>query len=386
MAAKQKFPFGPSDTAQAYHISLHCQEAGSDKIYEISIKPEENGLFSVTYANGPRGKKLVTGTKTPNGPVAYEEAKDIASSLLASKIKKNYNPINSLTGHFDVNENVPIRTNDTGLRFKELSVAKKETVVDIIRSPEYCIQEKYNGHRRPIFMDKTISPEITGTNRRGIVASLPENVVKAFRKGETFLLDGELMNDEYVAYDILKLGDKDLRDLPYVKRLAILWSFSDTMIEPDMGVRIAVTALSIPDKSQLIADINRRNGEGIVIKNLNASYQTLRDDAMIKHKFWNSLSAVVTGQRDGKRSVSIALYDGGKYHDIGHLTIPNNHDIPPPGSVVEVIYQHAVPDGGLISPRLERIRDDVLAEECTLDQRVFENPDNKISPEEEMIP
>jgi hypothetical protein len=66
------------------------------------------------------------------------------------------------------------------------------------------------------------------------------------------------------------------------------------------------------------------------------------------------------------RSVEIAL--GGKA--IGNVTIPPNHDIPAIGQVVEIRYLYVTGIGGsLYQPVYLGQRDDIRAEECTVERQ-----------------
>jgi bifunctional non-homologous end joining protein LigD len=378
MAKTKTFPFGPSEEAKAYHISLHCIEGGSDKIYELSIEPVGEDRFSVTYANGKRGSKLVGGSKTPNGlPVGYDEAKKIVEQVLAQKIKGGYNPINSLSGHLDISKvsNSRLRDGDTGLRFKELIACNGDDhVKEMIESLDYLAQEKFNGERRPIIFDTRISDKPFGTNRNGIMVELPENIASAFAYiGNKFVIDGEIMGDRYVMYDILQIDENDLRDEICLNRIELMQEFYKNSIIPAAKNKfeIAYTAVFPEQKLNLYNKVKTKNGEGLVFKTVFGKYMAVRDQNQIKAKFWNSLSAVVTGLNQNKRSVGLCLFEDGKRVDVGNVTVPSNMDIPEAGSVVEVIYLHAMPNGGLISPTLERVRNDVLPTECTTDQRVM---------------
>jgi len=53
----------------------------------------------------------------------------------------------------------------------------------------------------------------------------------------------------------------------------------------------------------------------------------------------------------------------------GNVSIPPNHAVPEPGSVVGVRYLYAFPDSGaLCQPVFLGPRDDIAPEECTIDQ------------------
>jgi bifunctional non-homologous end joining protein LigD len=72
---------------------------------------------------------------------------------------------------------------------------------------------------------------------------------------------------------------------------------------------------------------------------------------------------------NGKRSVSLILFDGEKVKPAGNVTIPTNHTIPEVGKVVEVRFLYAFEQSGAIyQPVYLGVRDDITSEECTVNQ------------------
>lgn len=66
-----------------------------------------------------------------------------------------------------------------------------------------------------------------------------------------------------------------------------------------------------------------------------------------------------------KRSVSLILFDGDKVRPAGNVTIPPNHDVPVPGTVVECRYLYAFKESGSIfQPVYLGARTDIRAAEC----------------------
>jgi bifunctional non-homologous end joining protein LigD len=71
---------------------------------------------------------------------------------------------------------------------------------------------------------------------------------------------------------------------------------------------------------------------------------------------------------NGKRSVSLKLFDGTNLVSFGNVTIPANKSIPKPDEVVEVRYLYAFRGGSIFQPVFMGPRDDVKPEECSVDQ------------------
>ena len=92
----------------------------------------------------------------------------------------------------------------------------------------------------------------------------------------------------------------------------------------------------------------------------------------LKFKFVETASFIVTSHND-KRRVTLGLYGTGKesqnLQPAGNVNIPPNQDIPQIGSVVEVRYLYAFRESGSIyQPFYLGLRDDIPADECTVDQ------------------
>lgn len=381
--AKQpvSLPFAPADQAGPYHIQLHSTEGGADKVYEIIIAPAGDG-FLVNCANGRRGSALTAQPKTPGGPVPYEDAKAIATKALVEKVKKGYNPLNAPGASLSASSFV--RPEDTGIRPQLLKHVPPEQNHENMVGAQYA-QEKHNGHRRLLKVENGV---VRGINKTGMTASLPAELVTMIEslKIPNMLIDGELIGDRYVAFDFLSYKHLDLRDEPLRERigtLEILASIIARHYEERPHLQPLFRAdLGVSGEANVIAlakEVQARGGEGIVIKNPHGKYRTDRNDDQIAIKFWNSLSAVVSGHNGGKRSVSLSLKDeNGGALNVGNVTIPANFGMPAIGDVAEVRYMHAYEGGSLYMPVYLGPRDDVAPEECTADQRVFK-PEDPVS-------
>jgi len=63
------------------------------------------------------------------------------------------------------------------------------------------------------------------------------------------------------------------------------------------------------------------------------------------------------------------LFEGDKVRPAGNVTIPPNHEIPSPGTVVECRYLYAFKESGSIyQPVYLGPREDIRAAECTTSQ------------------
>ena len=132
-------------------------------------------------------------------------------------------------------------------------------------------------------------------------------------------------------------------------------------------------------KRDLFERLKARNREGVVFKRSDEIYTAGRPNSggpRLKFKFVDTASFIVI-KVNGKRSVSLMVFDGDKVVPVGNVTIPPNHEIPGIGAVVETRYLYMHRRGSLFQPVYLGTRDDIPAKECTLDQLKF-----KAEPEE----
>jgi ATP-dependent DNA ligase len=200
----------------------------------------------------------------------------------------------------------------------------------------------------------------------------------------------------YVAFDLLAEDDESLLALPFAERRARLEQLSANGIKPTPLTRNP--AETEPWFAQ---------GEGVVAKDLEASYRPGERKGMVKVKRVRTIDTVVVGYRPGKEpgtvgSLILGLYDpDGHMHVVGHSsglraaekralvkklapyeTGERGHGDPSrwaserdlewislhPELVVEVTFDH-VSDGRIRhGTRILRWRDDKSPQECRLEQ------------------
>lgn len=371
MPKAQAPDFAPSATPAPWSISLRNQEAGSDKVYNITLRPDGN-LWRVDYQNGRYGSSLVGGTKTAS-PVAYAEAAGIATSLLVSKLKGKYRPM-AMPGAEDAPTYV--EPNDTGVRPHLLSAIGKDDLDAYLSNPAFMAQEKKDGQRR--FIRHSPEAGTIGINRRGLAVSLPRAMVEALAEFPiAFLIDGEMVGETFWAFDLLEHGEEDLRPMGAANRYRRLEALYEVMFRKPafrtIGFNLLDTAWGERSKAGLLQRVTADGGEGVVFKEHNAPYADGRNGDQLKFKLWNDLSAIAGDAKSGKRSVEMKLMDDitGALMPVGYVTIPTNHEIPAPGTVVNIRYLYAYPDGSLFQPQYEGERSDITAVECLASQRAF---------------
>jgi bifunctional non-homologous end joining protein LigD len=341
-------------------VSLYYRDGSSDKVYQAAIEPAGN-QFVVNFAYGRRGATLTTGTKT-SSPVDYDAAKNIFTKLVREKKAKGYT---------EGADGIPYQHTDkqaSGILPQLLNPIEESEVEVLLRDDDYCAQEKFDG--RHLLIRKQ-DENLEGINKKGLLVGLPATVANDLRiLSGSFIPDGESIGDDYHAFDLLELNDKNLRSLPYRMRLVRLANLVLSNSQ-HFHVRLVETAFTTRQKTEMWQRLRRENREGIVFKRLDAPYTPGKPNsggAQLKFKLVATLSAVVA-KINARRSVEIGLFQGRSLVSCGNVAIPANHEIPPVGSVVEARYLYAYRDClALYQPVYLGQRDDVEAGECLVSQ------------------
>lgn len=345
-------------------VALYYRDGNSDKVYLASIKAVPDGHI-VDFAFGRRGAALKTGLKTQK-PVALEAAQKIYRTLVGEKTAKGYTP--DAAG-------LPFRHSDlsgrvSGYNVQLLNPLDETAALALLADPAWVAQEKFDGDRR---MVQIRAGKAEGINRRGLFVSLPVEVERELVElGLDAVLDGELVGTSYHVFDILELARDDVRPLGVEERLRILEGLLTGRAAAN--VRMVETAATSEEKRALHARVVAAGGEGLVFKRTDAPYVAGRPASggnQMKFKLWESASVRV-GATNDQRSVALEILGPSGWLPAGNVTIPANHDVPVPGSVVEVRYLYAFPGtNALFQPTYLGPRTDIEMERCTIDQLKF---------------
>jgi ATP-dependent DNA ligase len=128
------------------------------------------------------------------------------------------------------------------------------------------------------------------------------------------LLSKEIPTD-YVAFDLLAEGDKSLLETPFGQR-------RERLVRLAEGAGIETSVLS-SDTAQ--AEQWLRTTEGVMAKQLTATYIPGKRKGMAKVKREREIDCVVMGWRPGKEegtvgSLILGLYDGDELRSVGHIS------------------------------------------------------------------
>jgi bifunctional non-homologous end joining protein LigD len=340
--------------------TLYFRQGPSDKVYQASIQPKDEG-FMVHFAYGRRGTTLTSGSKTQT-PVEYQIAKSIFDKLIKEKIAKGYTP------GTDAGTTTPPDSSGqhSGIHCQLLNPISEQQLNQLLFNPDYWMQEKLDGRRLLIRKD---GDQITGINRLGYPAAVPETIVRdAAKYPRSFLLDGEAVGDTFHAFDLLTIGPEDMRHLAfsvrYLRMRDMLNAFDHQNIRE-------VRVFFPPQSAGWFQQFKNEGKEGVVFKHNDAPYTPGRPNSggsQLKYKFYETASFIVAKVND-QRSVSLILFEGEKVRPAGNVTIPPNHDVPAPGTVVECRYLYAFKESGSIyQPVFLGARTDIRSEECTTAQ------------------
>ncbi|MCH7227969.1 WGR domain-containing protein [Haloferula sp. A504] len=345
--------------------SLHFREGRSDKVYHAAIESKGDG-YIVTFAYGRRGNTLTTGIKTPQ-PVPLEQARQVFDKLVHSKLRKGYTRSTDGTPY----RGTASGSIDTGIRPQLLNPIEESEVGRLIGSPKFCLQEKHDGRR---LLVRKRGDTITGINRRGLAVAIPGPVHDAVAGLPCdVIIDGEAVGDALHAFDLLELEGRTLRELGYLDRFKVLMG---VLPMGNPALCWIATPLDPDDKLATYEELRATGAEGVVFKDIDAPYRPGRPNSggpQLKFKFVETASFIVAGRNGTKHSVGLELLTAeGNRVSAGNVTIPANHEVPEKGTVVEARYLYAHRESGAIyQPVYLGPRDDIPADECTVDQLKF---------------
>lgn len=366
----------------AEQTTLYYKDGSSDKVYQAQIEPNGSG-FVVNFAYGRRGATLQTGTKT-NGPVDLASAKKIYDKLIAEKKSKGYQP-GAAGAPVSVSATVTTaQQTNTGNLPQLLNAIDEDELERLMKDDSFWMQQKFDGKR--IIIEKT-KFGVIATNRKGLscgFSSVIEKDIKeitVYRNVENFILDGEMIGDEYFVFDILQLGGKDLRDLPYHERHAKLLGLIPSILNGKYSVKLIFTAYGEGDKRKLYKKLRDEKLEGVVFKKKDSQYRPGRPASggnQLKFKFVETCSCRVMNKATGKgQSVWLEMLNGSKaWEAVGKCTIPINFSVPTPGKIVEIRYLYAYKGGSLYQPVYLGERDDIYESACVLTQLKYKPEDS----------
>lgn len=231
----------------------------------------------------------------------------------------------------------------------------------------YWMQIKYDGHRCQV--EKRADGTVVRYAKLGHSSALPSEVAEELKliPLDTFFMDGELVGDSFVAFELLSADGVDLRDKRYQERfdqlVGALAYRGRNFIQP------AETWRFTGEKRRGFDACQVQHCEGVVFKKANAPYRGGESRQHLKVKFTKTASCkVVAVGVNSKANAAVALLDGTKWVEVAHVSTIGKGKISV-GDVVEVEFLCATEGRRLREPRIKEVRnDEVGASECTMDQ------------------
>lgn len=350
-------------------ISLYYTESNSDKEYHLQVVGNEEEGYRVNFQYGRRGQKLQTGTKTKSS-VDLATALTIMGQLVQEKEKKSKGYTEGFLGTPYVSTENAGRV--SGVLPQLLNFIDEGELQTYLNDDAWVMQEKKDGVRQLI---KKSKKTVEGVNKKGLIVSLPQNVVDEVRLlcGEAdATIDGELVGEVYWMFDLLSIGVHALSGDTYTSRLSSIqeW-FGDQINDVSFQhIKMVPTAIGKASKKALYAKLKKENAEGIVFKKLDSLYKPGRPNSggsQVKFKFLGSATVRCKNLND-KSSFVMEMLNKGDWVEIGNCTFFPTKLTPSIGKLYEVHYLYAYIGGSLFQPVLKEERIDADEGDCLTSQ------------------
>lgn len=287
----------------------------------------------------------------------------------------------------------------------------KEGEKNIINNDSYIFEPKLDGIRCICLKSKD-KIKLLSRNGIDITKKYPEFDFQKNIKAKNCILDGEIVvfdkkgnpsfslwqrrnkgedfEATYVVFDILAKDDKELIQVPLVKRKAIL----EKTIKKSKTIQ---TSFYTKDGKALWKIIKKRRLEGIIAKNKESTYEPdKRSDSWLKIKITKTLDCVILGFTVEKRaltSLALGLYEKNKLIFVGKVGTGFDEDmirdlrkklekikviktdvvdiedsiiLVKPKFIAEIKYHELTPDKRLRAPVFLRLRQDKKLKDCVL--------------------
>jgi len=359
--------------------TLHCTEAGSDKMYRVQITELPDGTASVHCQSCRVGGSWVDQGYKAQG-VAMAAAYKKAEATIKAKVAKGYRLVDSYERTAGDSPVLPpaaavtVEKRDSGFRPQLLTPIEEEDALELLDDPDFLMQQKHDGRR--LTLHCTSTEEVEASNKLGQLVPPGANLILAasvlFPGGQAFELDGENVGEKFHAFDLLSIGSTDLRPRPYQDRLALL----SRLLAPYKGTAFDIQPVETWERADLkraaFEQLKAANAEGVVFKRKKLPFEAGRPNSAGPHrkfKWYATASFVNLGTNAGKRSIKLGLYDAkGAIVDMGSVTISPNFEMPGDSAVVEVRYLYCIPGGKVFQSNYLGERDDVRFDECLMSQ------------------
>jgi bifunctional non-homologous end joining protein LigD len=358
-------------------VELFFQEGNSDKVYNASIVETAPGTYTVAVEWGRRGSALNKGNKAVG--VSLEQAEKVYARLVREKTGKGYQEITGAVKPAAVappegqgsGSKVQGRRKRTGVSAQLLEAIEESDLERHMKDDLMIAQQKIDGIRVLVH----IAEQIIATNRSGEHTQIDRRILEGLSgMPHGTILDGEVIGGEYWLYDVLRIGDEDIRPIGYLDR----WSRLEGDLEPGFAGPIHVLPIAEGRRKRSLFDrIVEERAEGIVFKHARAPYKAGRGSTQLKYKLTKSADVVLLS--NAGNAYQMAVYDGKTLRDVGKVFAGTTNETRAlidrllsrgEKPVAEVRYLYATDDDNLFQPVFVGLRDDKKATECTRAQLI----------------
>lgn len=261
--------------------------------------------------------------------------------------------------------------------------ADPESWLDYLSNPAWVAQQKMDGTRAFIHVTSK------GVDWRGLkhsaavqhFAAIEEALkVLAPEDDDLLVLDGEILirTGEYHLFDLAyaRVGGEVLvsaLDSQIWRREVLERVFDLLAVGP---VHLVREAAESADKHALMAAAREAGVEGLVFKHIDKPYQPgKRTKDVLKAKFVTTADVVVLAENRGRNeagretgNIEFGIFTAdGSLVPLGACSCIGKPSVQY-GMVIEVAYLYRDDSGGLVQPRMMRVREDKAAIECTDEQ------------------
>lgn len=274
---------------------------------------------------------------------------------------------------------VSLTPTDTNAESQELKNHSQRVMLaneyhDEINLDDYWYSEKYDGIRA------LWNGEFFQT-RQGNRIYAPDWFIARFPKqpldGELWVGRGQFNHVQKTVLDVVP-NDQDWEnvlfmafDMPdedgeYIQRYAALKKCLNETYAIHLRLAEHLPLPTEVELDRLLDNIERLNGEGIMLRNKHSAYNTGRSDDLLKVKNYQDDEAVVIGYKPGKGKYEgltgslLVQWKNGKTFYVGSGLSNKERKIPPPiGSVITFRYNGLTHNGLPRFVRFSHLRDDI---------------------------
>lgn len=235
-----------------------------------------------------------------------------------------------------------------------------------LEDPEWAMEEKIDGQRCVTSVYRGV---VTAISRNGLERDIPKGVEATLSELPGYwMLDGEIVGQEYWVFDLLAASDRILRDRSWLIRAQCLDELWERNTLPYLQP-VSWTA-ETAKKTALFNLFQEQGAEGVIFKRITSQYKSGRQEDWKKFKFLHTVDCVVTAMGvGGKANLELSVYRDGQPKKVGRVSAltGDGHKVKV-GDVVEVTCLYSTPTGRLYHAKMPRLRTDKSPEECGWDQ------------------